>query len=68
MDVFNGILQAISQQGFPIVMCVAFAMYITKINQAYRDDVKTLQSSIDKNTATMDRLVEKFEDYIDRRN
>lgn len=60
MDV-SAIMQLISSVGFPIAMCIMMAWYIKSINEGYRDDIKSIQQSIDNNTAVMNKIIEKLE-------
>lgn len=57
----NSIIQVISTVGFPIAMCLMMAWYIKTINQSYRDDIKSIQKSIDNNTAVIEKLSERLE-------
>ena len=61
------IMTAISTLGFPIFMCVMLAWYVKTIHQAYRDDIKTMQQSIDNNTAVMEKVLDKLDDKSDDR-
>lgn len=62
------IVNMISSLGFPMTMCIMLAWYIKTINQAYRDDIKAMQKSIDNNTAMMEKLIYKIDaDDDDRR-
>lgn len=60
MDI-STIMQLISSVGFPIAMCLMMAWYIKSINEGYRDDIKSIQQSIDNNTAVMNKIIEKLE-------
>lgn len=57
----NTIVQVVSAVGFPITMCLMMAWYIKTTNQSYREDIKSIQKSIDNNTAVIDKLIEKLE-------
>lgn len=62
------IVNMISTLGFPMTMCVLLSWYVKTIHQAYRDDIKTMQKSIDNNTAMMEKLIYKMDlDEDDRR-
>ena len=61
MDI-SGIATVISTVGFPIGMCLILCLYVKQTNESYREDIKTLQKSIDNNTAVMQRLIDKFDE------
>lgn len=58
----SGIVTVISTVGFPIAMCLILCWYVKQTNESYREDIKTLQKSIDNNTAVMQRLIDKFDE------
>ena len=68
--------QLISTLGFPIVCCVALAIYVTKITQQNREDTKELnkqhteemlefkediKEALNNNTIALNKLCEKLE-------
>ena len=55
------IVSIISTVGFPITMCIMLCWYIKSTNDSYRQDIKSLQQSIDNNTAVMNKIIEKLE-------
>ena len=69
---FTTVLQAIGTVGFPIVACVAIAVFFSKINENYRSDIKELNAShkeeikqlsdvIAQNTLVIQKLCDKLE-------
>ena len=55
------IVSMISTVGFPIAMCVMLCWYVKSTNDSYRQDIKSLQQSIDNNTAVMNKIIDKLE-------
>ena len=73
--------QLISTLGFPIVCCVAMAIYVTKITQQNREDTKELnkqhteemlefkediKEALNNNTIALNKLCEKLEKVGDK--
>jgi uncharacterized membrane protein (DUF106 family) len=73
--------QLISTLGFPIVCCVALAIYVTKITQQNREDTKELnkqhteemlefkediKEALNNNTIALNKLCEKLEKVGDK--
>lgn len=69
---FTTVLQAIGTVGFPIVACIAIALFFSKINENYRSDIKELNAShkeeikqlsdvIAQNTLVIQKLCDKLE-------
>ena len=57
----NDIVTIISTVGFPIAMCLWLCWYVKSTNEAYREDIHSLQKSIDSNTAVMNRLLDTLD-------
>lgn len=55
------IVSMISTVGFPIAMCIMLCWYVKSTNDSYRQDIKSLQQSIDNNTAVMNKIIDKLE-------
>ena len=55
------IINMISTVGFPIAMCLMLSWYVKTTNDSYRNDIKSLQQSIDNNTAVMNKIIDKLE-------
>lgn len=73
--------QLISTLGFPIVCCVALAIYVTKITEQNREDTKELnkqhteemlefkediKEALNNNTIALNKLCEKLEKVGDK--
>lgn len=56
------IVSMISTVGFPIAMCIMLCWYVKSSNDSYRQDIKSLQQSIDNNTAVMNKIIDKLEE------
>lgn len=56
------IINMVSTVGFPIAMCLMLSWYVKTTNDSYRNDIKSLQQSIDNNTAVMNKIIEKLEE------
>lgn len=56
------IVSMISTVGFPIAMCIMLCWYVKSTNDSYRQDIKSLQQSIDNNTAVMNKIIDKLEE------
>lgn len=56
------IINMISTVGFPIAMCLMLSWYVKTTNDSYRNDIKSLQQSIDNNTAVMNKIIDKLEE------
>lgn len=70
---FQTIIQAISAVGFPIVFCVIvyktmvdsiklFNEKLTELIQTHAEESKSMQRSLDDNTAVITRLLDKIGD------
>lgn len=69
----NELIQAITTIGFPIVACIAMAIFYNKINDNYRTDIQRLESehkaevkamteALNNNTMALQRLIDKIGD------
>ena len=55
------IINMVSTVGFPIAMCLMLSWYVKTTNDSYRNDIKSLQQSIDNNTTVMNKIIDKLE-------
>lgn len=55
------IINMVSTVGFPIAMCLMLSWYVKTSNDSYREDIRSLQQSIDNNTAVMNKIIDKLE-------
>ena len=56
------IINMVSTVGLPIAMCLMLSWYVKTTNDSYRNDIKSLQQSIDNNTAVMNKIIDKLEE------
>lgn len=72
---FASVLQAIGTVGFPIVACIAIAVFLSRIIDNYRNDIKELNAShkdeikmlsdvIASNTLVLQKLCDKLDSII----
>lgn len=70
---FNGVIQAISTIGFPIVMCIVVCFYVKyimdknseqlmQITNSHREESKEMTKAIENNTIALTKLIEKLGD------
>ena len=68
----NTLTTLIGSVGFPIVACVAMAVFFAKVNDNYRNDIKEIQAThkeevkamtdaINNNTLVIQRLIDNME-------
>ena len=55
------IINMVSTVGFPIAMCLMLSWYVKTSHDSYREDIRSLQQSIDNNTAVMNKIIDKLE-------
>lgn len=61
MDI-NVILQAVSTVGFPIVCCGALFWKMNRDNERHRQEMETLRTAIENNTAALIELKVKYDE------
>lgn len=61
MDI-NIVLQAISTVGFPIVCCGALFWKMNKDNERHKQEMETLRTAIENNTAALIELKVKYDE------
>lgn len=54
------VLQAIGTVGFPIVAAIGCFWYMTKLNEAHREELNEMRKSVDNNTNVVARLLERL--------
>ena len=57
MDVTQ-IMQAIGSLGFPIVACCALFYYLSKEQDAHKEEMNSMRDALDRNTTIMTELKE----------
>ena len=63
MDI-NVILQAVSTVGFPIVCCGALFWKMNKDNERHKQEMETLRTAIENNTAALIELKVKYDEQF----
>ena len=57
----QAIFTAIGSLGFPIVACVGLFWYLTKTEQAHKEEMTKMSEAINNNTAAMNKLIDRIE-------
>lgn len=68
----NTLITLIGSVGFPIVACIAMAVFFARVNDNYRNDIKEIQAThkeevkamtdaINNNTLVIQRLIDNME-------
>lgn len=52
----NEILSTVKDLGFPIAGCIVLAMYINKMSDIYRAEIKELSKIIERNTDVLQKI------------
>lgn len=55
MDI-TSVTAAIASVGFPIVMCLLMGQYITKVEEAHKEESKYFTEAINRNTEALTKL------------
>lgn len=66
------VLTAVSTIGFPIVACIAMAIFFSRVNDNYRNDIKEINAqhkaemdamteALNNNTLAIQRLVDRMD-------
>ena len=69
---FNVLITMVGSLGFPIVACIAMAIFFREVNKNYREDIKELSSNhknemdkvteaINNNTIVVQKLIDKLD-------
>lgn len=59
----SALIAVISNVGFPIACCFYFAISTQKQNERHADEVGELRRVVEQNTLTVQRLVDKLDDF-----
>lgn len=62
----NEISQLVSNLGFPIVACVALFYMNLKTSESYNKTMEHMRDTINKNTETMQHILQHFKDEGDQ--
>ena len=57
----NNIVQIIAQLGFPIAMCLLLFWYVTKKDEAHKEEMDKISEALNNNTLVMQKLVDKLD-------
>lgn len=74
---WNVVMTSISTLGFPVVACVALAIFYNKVNDNYRNDIKEMNAShrqemdkiteaVNNNTMVIQKLLDRMEGLDDK--
>lgn len=64
----NELATLVSSLGFPIVMCGVMAWYIKNLTDTHKNEVLTLQHSIEENTLKIVELIDSVKELINHEN
>lgn len=53
---FNTIIQSVSVVGFPIIMCLVMAWYITKLIESHKEETDKFSNALSNNTLVLQKL------------
>lgn len=58
----NDIATIVTQLGFPIAMCLLLFWYVTKKDEAHREEMEKMSEAVNNNTIVMQKLIDKLGD------
>ena len=56
----DNIVQIVTQLGFPIAMCLLLFWYVTKKDEAHREEMNKMSEAVNNNTIVMQKLIDKL--------
>lgn len=56
----DNIVQIVTQLGFPIAMCLLLFWYVTKKDEAHREEMNKMSEAVNNNTLVMQKLIDKL--------
>ena len=56
----DNIVQIVTQLGFPIAMCLLLFWYVTKKDEADREEMNKMSEAVNNNTIVMQKLIDKL--------
>lgn len=59
-----GIVELIQNVGFPIACVACLAWYVKSLTDAHKEEVKELTDKINKQTLTIQKLVDKLDELL----
>lgn len=60
----NDLATLISTLGFPIGMCLIMCYYITKINEAHKEETDKFAEALNNNTVVLQKLCDKLDSEV----
>ena len=60
----NDLSTLISTLGFPIGMCLIMCYYISKINEAHKDEAGKFAEALNNNTLVLQKLCDKLDSEV----
>lgn len=57
----ENIVQIVAQLGFPIAMCLLLFWYVTKKDEAHKQEMDKMSEAINNNTIVMQKLLDKLD-------
>ena len=58
----NDIATIVTLLGFPIAMCLLLFWYVTKKDEAHREEMEKMSEAVNNNTIVMQKLIDKLGD------
>ena len=59
-DTVNTVTGLISNVGFPIAMCLLLFWYVTKKDEAHREEMNKMAEAVNNNTVVMQKLIDRL--------
>lgn len=56
----ENVVQLVTQLGFPIAMCLLLFWYVTKKDEAHKEEIEKMSEAINNNTVVMQKLIDKL--------
>ena len=56
----DNIVQIVAQLGFPIAMCLLMFWYVTKKDEAHKEEITKMSEAVNNNTLVMQKLIDKL--------
>lgn len=56
----ENIVSIITQLGFPVAMCLLLFWYITKKDEAHKEEIDKMSEAVNNNTIVMQKLIDKL--------
>lgn len=56
----DNVVQIVTQLGFPISMCLLLFWYVTKKDEAHREEMNKMAEAVNNNTIVMQKLIDRM--------